>query len=156
MLTTAQASTSGTSIDFTSIPSWVKRITVMLNGVSTNGTGNVQIQLGAGSAVTSGYSSFCGLLTNTSTTAVQSITTGFQVVGTQAASLRYGTFQIINITGNTWHIFGGNYDSGGPNVATTNGSLALSGTLDRVRIIGSATGNPSDTFDAGTINIMYE
>ena len=41
---TAVASTSGTSIDFTGIPSWVKRITVMFNGVSTNGTSNIQIQ----------------------------------------------------------------------------------------------------------------
>ena len=45
---TAQASTSGTSIDFTSIPSWVKRITVMFNGVSTNGSNNLLIQIGLG------------------------------------------------------------------------------------------------------------
>lgn len=34
---TAVASTSGTSIDFTGIPAWVRRVTVMFNGVSTNG-----------------------------------------------------------------------------------------------------------------------
>ena len=54
---TAQATTSGTSITFTGIPSWVKRITVMFNGVSTSGTSPVQIQLGAGSVTTTGYSS---------------------------------------------------------------------------------------------------
>ena len=54
---TSQASTSGTSIDFTSIPSWVKRITLMFNGVSTNGTSNYQIQIGSGSVTTSGYTS---------------------------------------------------------------------------------------------------
>ena len=43
---TAVASTSGTSVDFTSIPSWVKRITVMFNGVSTSGTSNPLVQLG--------------------------------------------------------------------------------------------------------------
>jgi len=43
---TAVASTSGTSIDFTSIPSWVKRVTVMFAGVSTNGTGSYLIQIG--------------------------------------------------------------------------------------------------------------
>jgi hypothetical protein len=54
---TAQASTSGTSINFTDIPSWVKRITVMFNGVSTSGTSIRQAQLGAGSVTTSGYTS---------------------------------------------------------------------------------------------------
>ena len=61
---TAVASTSGTSIDFTSIPSWVKRITVMFNGVSTNGTSQVQIQLGAGSVTTTGYLSYATNLGN--------------------------------------------------------------------------------------------
>ena len=51
---TAVASTSGTSNDFTSIPSWVKRITVMFNGVSTNGTSPVQLQIGAGSVTAQG------------------------------------------------------------------------------------------------------
>lgn len=55
---TSQASTSGTAIDFTGIPSWVKRITVMFSGVSTNGTSVPQIQVGAGSVTTSGY--LCG------------------------------------------------------------------------------------------------
>ena len=52
---TAVASTSGTSIDFTGIPSWVKRVTVMFSGVSTNGASLPQIQIGAGSVQTSGY-----------------------------------------------------------------------------------------------------
>jgi hypothetical protein len=54
---TAVASTSGTSIDFTSIPSYVKRVTVMLNGVSTNGGSNTLIRLGSGSVTSSGYAS---------------------------------------------------------------------------------------------------
>ena len=55
-LMTAQNSTSGTSIDFTGIPSWVKKITVMFNGVSTNGASNLRIQLGSTTMQTSGYS----------------------------------------------------------------------------------------------------
>ena len=51
VLGTAQASTSGASIDFTSIPSWVKRITVMFSGVSTNGSSNWLVQLGTASGV---------------------------------------------------------------------------------------------------------
>jgi hypothetical protein len=53
---TAVASTSGTSIDFTSIPAWVKKITVMFDRVSTNGTSFVQVQLGtSGGFVITGY-----------------------------------------------------------------------------------------------------
>jgi hypothetical protein len=36
---------------------------------------------------------------------------------------------------------------------TTGGSVTLSGTLDRVRI---TTVSGTDTFDAGSINILYE
>jgi hypothetical protein len=28
--------------------------------------------------------------------------------------------------------------------------------LDRLRIIGGTAGNPNNTFDAGSINILYE
>lgn len=52
---TAVATTSGTSIDFTGIPSWAKKITVMFSAVSTNGTSPIQVQIGAGSVSNSGY-----------------------------------------------------------------------------------------------------
>ena len=53
---TAVASTSGTSIDFTSLPNWIKRITVMFNQVSTSGTAYKFIRLGtSGGIVSSGY-----------------------------------------------------------------------------------------------------
>jgi len=60
---TAQNTTSGTSIDFLSIPSWVRRITVMLNGVSTSGTSRQQIQLGvSGTPETSSYTTMTSLV----------------------------------------------------------------------------------------------
>ncbi len=46
---TAVASTSGTSIDFTGIPSWVKRVTILFKGVSISSTSQFLIQLGSGS-----------------------------------------------------------------------------------------------------------
>ena len=55
-LGTPVASTSGTSIDFTSIPSGTKRITISYSGVSTSGTSKPIVQLGdAGGVETSGY-----------------------------------------------------------------------------------------------------
>ena len=145
---TAVASTSGTAIDFTSIPSWVKRITVMFNGVSTSGTSNVQVQLGAGSVITTGYASG-----STSGSVNVTSTTGLLVTNsTLAANLTSGSLVLNNISGNTWVSNGVvyQYTSYG---TVSGGVIALSGTLDRVRI---TTVNGTDTFDAGSINILYE
>jgi len=151
---TAQASTSGTSIDFTSIPSWVKRITVILNGVSTNGSSNPQIQIGAGSIDTSSYISFSSFQ-GTATTASYSLTTGFSFGGQGAGNIIYGNLVLTLIGSNTWiqSFSGGLNGSGTAYALSGGGSKALSGTLDRLRI---TTVNGTDTFDAGSINILYE
>ena len=149
---TAVASTSGTSIDFTSIPSWVKRITVMFNGVSTNGTSLVQVQIGAGSVTTSGYAGYAGYVINAGATSTGTLTTGLAVDNYGNAALaRTGLLIITLIGSNTWV-------SQSQNAASTvfgfgNSSITLGGTLDRVRI---TTINGTDTFDAGSINILYE
>jgi hypothetical protein len=149
---TAQATTSGTNIDFTSIPSWVKRVTVMLNGVSTNGTSNILVQLIATTAVTSGYNSLA-----TSTAAAASATTtssaGFLVAAVGAASdLASGSAIITNVTGNTW-VYQSCTSASGANRGTTgSGVIALASTLTGVRL----TTVSGDTFDAGSVNIFYE
>jgi hypothetical protein len=146
---TAQASTSGTNIDFTSLPSWVKRITVVLNGVSTNGANLPLIQIGtSGGVTTSGYTS---LSDNSYGTAV-SQTTGFGIdrVGNTSYS-RTGRGVIENISGNTW-VFS-YLGTDGTSMAFGAGSVALGAALDRVRI---TTVGGTDAFDAGSINILYE
>ena len=152
---TAVASTSGTSIDFTSIPSWVKRVTVMMNGVSTNGTSLVQVQIGSGSVTNSGYSSqssFAGSVGNYATS-----TTGFTLDATQsalAATTRSGALILFLIGSNTWVASGTNSSANTAVTCACAGySPALSGALDRVRI---TTVGGTDTFDAGSINILYE
>ncbi len=148
---TSVASTSGTSIDFTGIPSWVKRVTVMLNAVSTNGSSNWLVQVGAGSITNSGYAGAAVQMAASNTTA--SSTAGFIVTGAFAASLAYsGHVVITNITGNTWVSSSGVASSSGNNNVAA-GNIALGGTLDRVRI---TTVGGTDTFDAGSINILYE
>lgn len=146
---TAQASTSGTSIDFTGIPSWVKRITVMFNGVSTNGTSNLQIQIGTSSGVeATGYLSTCY------DSAFASSTTGFLIsASVAAANTRSGSCTLCLLGSNTWIDSGvvGRTDSG--TGGYNSGNKTLAGTLDRVRI---TTVNGTDTFDAGSINILYE
>jgi hypothetical protein len=155
---TAVASTSGTSIDFTSIPSWVKRITVMLNGVSTNGTSPIQIQLGtSGGFVTSGYSSQAGFIQSTGTASgMSAFTTGLYVMTFSAATDTVSSvFNIDNITGNVWTYFGNGNRTGAFPLAFFVGSApqSLSGALTQVRL---TTVNGTDTFDAGSVNILYE
>ena len=150
---TAVASTSGTSIDFTGIPTWVKRITVMLNGVSTSATSNIQIQIGAGSVTTSGYTCYVGSIDGTNATSITTATSGFIAkAGVSAASLHNGVMVINLLTGTTWLCTNSTSSSAG-NTTFSNGSIALGGALDRVRI---TTVNGTDTFDAGSINILYE
>lgn len=153
---TAQNSTSGTGIDFTGIPSWAKRITVMFSGVSTNGSNLYQIRLGTSGGIDStGYDSAASYGDNSGTYLVNS-TTGFVPLPSSsagAASLAHGAFTITNITGNTWIAFGNFSTVGSNSAAACAGTKTLSGILDRIRI---TTVGSTDTFDAGSINIMYE
>jgi|APGre2960657404_1045060.scaffolds.fasta_scaffold15894_4 hypothetical protein len=150
---TAVASTSGTSIDFTSIPSWVKRITIMLSGVSTNGTSLIQVQIGAGSVVSSGYLGTGGELR--AAPDVANFTAGFGLSPTPAAAdVIHGVVTIVNITATTWvYSFVGGTSNAPTNLVGGGSSASLSGALDRVRV---TTVLGVDTFDAGTINILYE
>ena len=146
---TAVASTSGTSIDFTGIPSWVKRITIMVQGVSTSGTSNFLIQIGSGSVTNTGYVS-----TAYTTAGAASSTAGFIATQTiTAATTQTGLITLTLIGSNTW-IAAASLGFSNTSVGNTgNGQVTLSGTLDRVRI---TTVNGTDTFDAGSINILYE
>jgi hypothetical protein len=148
---TAVASTSGTSIDFTSLPSWIKRVTVMFSGVSTNGTSGILVQLGdSGGVEITGYvgSSTFG----DSAVASTAYTTGFGLRTTTAAYTFSGQMTINLVTGLTWvasGILGGSTAS----FITYGGNKTLSDTLTQIRI---TTVNGTDTFDAGSINILYE
>jgi len=139
------------SIDFTSIPSYVKRITVMFSGVSLSGTDNIIIKLGtSGGIVSSGYNSACGNIA-TSTASVATSTAGFVSFFGTAAFTQMGSVTITNITGNVW-VASGVIRNSTSNINYLAGDISLGGTLDRVQI---AT-NGSNTFDAGSINILYE
>lgn len=150
---------SGSSVDFTGIPSWAKRITVVLDNVSVTGTDNILIQLGdSGGVETTGYISTT--VYTTYVTSPPSIggsgfssTAGIIVTGGAPQNWPTGSIQFDNISGNRW-IASGVYNFA--NLTTTVGYSAgektLSATLDRVRI--TVTG--ADTFDNGAVNIIYE
>jgi hypothetical protein len=138
-----------TSADFTSIPSWAKRITVMFNNVSLSGSDFIIVQIGSGSLSTSGYtSSGSSGAAAVGTTTGQ--TTGFVIRTAAAGDAVTGAMIIQNMTSNTWlsnHACGGNAFFVGGGISPN-----LSGALDRVSVTRSGT----NTFDAGTINILWE
>jgi hypothetical protein len=147
---TSQATTSGTSIDFTGIPSWVKRITVMFNGVSVSGSSNFIIQLGdSGGIEITGYS---GGSFNAGVASYN--TAGFDLTAQQLSTQLWGgSVTLTNITGNTWCESGVISGDSSGYIGASGGSKTLSATLDRIRV---TTANGTDTFDAGSINILYE
>ena len=150
---TAVASTSGTAIDFTGIPSWAKRVTVMFSDVSTNGVSNVIIQIGDSGGIESTTYIAHGAVIQGGAVASVDFTQGFGFShDNSAASTLSGFFTISNISGNTW-VCSGSVRQSSLRISFGAGEKTLSALLDRVRI---TTINGTDTFDAGTVNIMYE
>lgn len=151
----ANTSVSSTSIDFTGIPSWAKRISILLNQVSTNGTSSLLIQLGDSGGLEGGsYRSICvGAGAGTAETS----TSGFLVTkGNAAGSDSNGVIIICMQTTDTWVMSASIGWYSGVNsgdVYSSGGIKSLSTTLDRIRL---TTVNGTDTFDSGTINIIWE
>ena len=137
-----------TSADFTNIPSWAKRITVMFNAVSLTGSDSILVQIGSGSLSTSGYTS--GSSSGASGVGTATSTSGFIVRTTASGDTLYGSMVIQNITSNTWvanHTFGGAVFFIGGGISPN-----LSGALNLVSVTRSGT----NTFDTGTINLLWE
>lgn len=152
-LATAVASTSGTSIDFTGLPNWIKRITVMFQGVSLSATANILVQLGTGGTptyTTSGYLSTSNGA-QASGNSINTSTAGFVLLDAAAAGIVSGHMIITNISGNNW-VSSHTAKRDTALVASGGGDVSLGAVLTAVRITTTST----DTFDAGTINILYE
>jgi hypothetical protein len=144
--------TNQTAPEFTGIPSWVKRITLMLNGVSTNGTSSILVQIGSTTYQTSGYTGAGSATANATTSGVANSTSGFLIFTNTAASIMQVSMRIENITGNSWVSSHAGGKSDAAVVMHGGGAVTLSGTLDRVRLFIDGT----QQFDAGTINILFE
>jgi hypothetical protein len=153
---TAVASTSGTSVEFTGIPSWAKKVTLMLQGVSTNGTSPVIAQLGtSGGYNTSDYKGTIGFAVNGGIAAsIFSSSFVFEFAGYVASTeTLHGLLTVANINSNAWVANGVISRGDSASICTITGSISLAGVFDRIRITTVAGTN---TFDAGTVNIMYE
>jgi hypothetical protein len=146
----AAVTVSGTSVDFTDIPSWVNRITVALDAVSTNGTSPVCLQIGTSSGFES--SGYDGLASNQAPTTA-SYSVGFLLNPLEAAAnTRSGHAILTKANGNRW-VFSSTTQISVGNLAMSAGAKTLAGTLDRLRL---TTNGGTATFDAGSINIIFE
>lgn len=157
-LTTLSAvnTTSGTTVTAASnIPSWVKRVTVILNAVSLSGSSFILIQFGTGSGptyTTTGYQSTTDNYTSTAGPIATS-TAGFRIASSTSSSAAYsGIYTFINTGSNNW-VGGLSGTDRTVGVLFGGGLVTLSDTLTAIRL---NTVNGTDTFDAGTVNIMYE
>jgi hypothetical protein len=148
-----------TSIDFTGIPSWAKRITVMFSGISVSGTSNFLIQIGdSGGIENTGYAGSSAAFATATVGSLVYSGIGYLLYGTYVATGTYSGAVVINrLSGNTWVANGGIARDDVVYVMETKGTKTLSATLTQVRI---TTVNGTDTFDttpsAGSINVMYE
>jgi hypothetical protein len=146
------SASGNTSVDFTSMPSWINTITLMFRNISTVSNDNILVQLGTSSGfTTSGYVSTSidfdgngGVATNSTAGLIVKLNPGSNIVN--------GTMIIAYTGSNAWvnnHTLSNN-----TNIMTVGGgTIALGGTLDRVRI---TTVSGTDAFDAGTLNISYQ
>lgn len=155
---TVVASTSGTSIDFTGLPAWIKRITVMFNQVSNSGTSNPIVQLGtSGGIQNTGYRGLAAYITGSAAQTATQITSGLVVwnFNNTSASVAQGSLilSLLDAANGIWAMQSCIARSDTNWISYSAGSKTLSGTLDRVRI---TTVNGTDTFTAGSINILYE
>jgi len=151
-LSTAVTTTSGTAIDFTALPNWVKRITVQFQNVSLSLNESYLVQLGTGSTTytTSGYTATSTLGTSGGNS-IGTSTAGFVMGTALAAGFASGHMVITNITGNSW-VSSATLKRGTDGVLMSSGDVSLGAVLTAVRI----TSNGTSTFDSGTINLLLE
>jgi hypothetical protein len=154
-----KATTSGASVDFTGIPSWAKRITLNMSGVSTTGTNLIVVRLGdAGGFENSGYLGSSCFVSGLPSYNSFNQSTGFNVVGgtaSVAGVTMYGslTLSVLEASTNTWACQGVIARGDTATVAMVGGVKALSDTLTQIQL---ANVGGTDTFDAGKANILYE
>jgi len=161
-LETAVTLTTQTSVDFTSIPSWVKRVTVMLSGVSLSGTDGIILQLGdSGGIEITGYVGNRFDTNDAGAINVAAFSTAFLLTssggGSSAGNLYSGQaiLSLLDASTNTWVMNGSvspTTTSSAARIAIFSGSKPLSSTLTQLSIGRTGT----NTFDAGSVNIMYE
>ena len=152
---TSVTSTAVTSIDFTGIPSWVKRVTFLLNLFGTNGTSTYMLQLGTASSIeTTGYLTGVGGLVNGGTAqAVTAYTTGIGITTGNTAVNGYNGSIVLSLQDPSTNFWSNISNlTGGTSLQVGGGGKAIASTLTRIRL---TTLGGTDTFRTGSVNITY-
>ncbi len=149
---TPTATTSGSTFDFSGIPSTVSEIEVMLRNVSLSAGDSLRIQaIVSGSPVASGYVSYSGGTGGGLTTVGSEGTNGFSIALENSTRAFSGTMRLSRYsTGNQWNAFHAGWAGGSGSVAG-GGEVSLSGALEGIRL----TRTGASTFDSGQWNIRY-
>ena len=150
-----QTTTSGTEKDFT-VPSWAKHIRVMLQGVSLSGTALLRFRLGtSGGIVNSGYLGAGSVIAAVVATLNQ--TAGWDIYNSApaGADIYTGSLEItqLDATNNIWVASGVFAQTSSARTYTVSGQVTLASALTTLRV---TTSNGTDTFDAGSVNILYD
>tara|TARA_B100000287_G_scaffold418184_1_gene454822 strand:- start:463 stop:1014 length:552 start_codon:yes stop_codon:yes gene_type:complete len=156
-LGTSVATTSGTAVEYLSIPSGTSKITIIGQDVSTNGANEIRTQLGtSGGLVTSGYDSIVVGLPNSSSCATNSQTNALAITqGIGAGEHRnfHQTICLLDAGLDVWvATVVGSRKQGENECFSGGGWVDLSGDLTQLKIFMDGT----DTFDSGRINIQFE
>lgn len=154
-LATVQTTVAGTEKDF-AIPAWARRIRVLLNGVSLSGTALIRFRLGtSGGIVTTGYLGAGSVIAATAATVSQ--TAGFDIYNSVPAAAELYTggidFSLMDATNNIWVAHGVFTQTAVARTFTTAGQITLASALTTLRI---TTSNGTDTFDLGSVNVIYD
>ena len=154
-LGSTQNTTSGTTVDVTTVPAGVRRITIVPRAVSTNGTSSLMVQIGSGSFATTGYASTASGCYSGNVISGLAFTNGFGLaISAVAANVHHGSVTLIHMGGNVWQcssILNASVSNAG--AFTGSGDITLSGVLDRVRF---TTANGTDAFDNGSVSFLWE
>jgi hypothetical protein len=145
------SSSNSSFVEYTELPSWVERITISFQNVSTNSSSPILVRIGSGTYTTTGYSSRChdsGVGSTVSTDA-------FRVTRNISASVNYTghvTLTRIESGGAVWVLSGnllGSSTGTAVFISTGQGSAGL--TIDRIRVFID-----SGVFDNGRITFHWE
>lgn len=149
----SQSTAAGTSFTFSSIPSWVSRVTVIFNNISLDGADSFLVQLGTGGGIVgAGYSSLGGSYT-AAATATSSSSSGM-IVRSGGAGENFTGAMVINKTDPSSNTWVSSYSGAGfpTTVGNGGGIIALGATLTQLRLTRTGANN----FDNGSVSIMWE
>ena len=154
---TAQSIASASSLTISSIPSWVKRVTITLNALNGASVAGTLLQIGSGSITTTGYASATPFWTSAGAVGYNGpLTTGFNLTTNVSNGTLYGQYVLTSHGSNIWYCSGTNYSN--TICGSCMGTVALSGLLDRFMVSAASTSGAivANTFSAGSVNIIYE